>query len=182
MLHMPINHPLSPLFRTVAGLVGGYVFAFGTVGVLMSWGTPFFGREDIWALGLRTNPAFAVLSLFVGAVVLAGAVLGGQFAHWVNLAGGAVFLVAGVAMLGFMQTSANLLNFSVGTCVVSYLVGMAMLLAGLYDRVGSPTEAAAEEAFRQRRGMDHSVHPWTTGEYPHRPTDGARPDGSHRFA
>ncbi|GGJ92508.1 hypothetical protein GCM10010123_23000 [Pilimelia anulata] len=182
MLHMPVNHPLREVFRAFAGIVGGYVFAFGVVGLFASWGEPLFSRADLWALGLRTNPAFALLSILVGGVVLSAAVLGHRFAHWVNLVGGIVFLAAGVAMLGLMQTPANLLNFSVATCVASYLMGMAMLLAGLYDRIGSPAEAAAEDAFRHRRAMDHTVHPWTTGEYPHRPTDGSRPDGTHRFA
>ena len=60
------------------------------------------------------------------------------------------------------------------------LIPMAGLVRSL--NVSVATALLLFEAFRQRQAVDHSVHPWTTGEYPHRPTDEARPDGTHRFA
>ena len=32
MAHFPVNHPLRPLYRTLAGLVGAYLLVFGIVG------------------------------------------------------------------------------------------------------------------------------------------------------
>jgi len=183
MLHMPINHPLRRVFQFFAGLVGLYVLLFGVAGLIVSAGEPAFSRSDaLHAMGLHTNLAFAALSAAVGAVVVAGALVGGRFAHWVNLVGGGVFMVAGVAMLAFMQTDLNLLNYSVATSIASYVIGMAMLLAGMYDRVGSRAEAEAEEKFRHRQSVDHSLHPWSVPEgQPHRPA-GTGPDAGHRFA
>ena len=181
MAHIPVNHPYGPFYRVMAGLAGAYVLAFGVVGLIRTWGDPVFSREDVYALGLRTNLAFSVLSIVVGAVVLGGAVVGGMAAHWINMVGGAVFLFAGLAMLALMQTDANFLNFSVATCDVSFVIGLVMLTTGLYNKVGPPEVAEAEESFRQRRAADPMGHRWATeGRYPHRPVED-HPDG-HRFA
>ncbi|HKT04486.1 MAG TPA: DUF4383 domain-containing protein [Rugosimonospora sp.] len=150
MAHLPINHPLRPLYRTLAALAGLYVLVFGIVGLSRSSGRPFFGHDHVTALGLRTNPAFAILSIVVGVVVLAAVVYGRNADHFVNMAGGLVFLLAGMAMLALLRTTANFLNFSMSTCIVSFVIGTVMLTAGLYSRTGPPEEAAAEE--RDRRG------------------------------
>jgi hypothetical protein len=148
--HIPINHPLRPLYRTLAALAGLYVLVFGIVGLNRSWGGGFFGHADTYALGLRTNVAFSLLSIVVGFVVFAGALYGRNVDHYINLVGGFVFLLAGLAMLALLRTNANFLNFTVGTCVVSFVIGTAMLVAGLYGRVGPADEAQAEEQFRHR--------------------------------
>jgi hypothetical protein len=144
--HLPINHPLRPLFRTMAGLAGVYVLIFGIVGVNRTWGTGFFGRHDTFALGLRTNVAFSILSIVVGAVVVVGAVYGRNVDHYINLVGGFVFLLAGLAMLALLRTTANFLNFMMATCIVSFLIGTVMLTAGLYGRVEEAHETAHDTA------------------------------------
>jgi hypothetical protein len=53
-------------------------------------------------------------------------------------------------MLAVLRTTANFLNFTVATCIVSFVIGTAMVTAGLYGRVGQADEAQAEEAFRHR--------------------------------
>jgi hypothetical protein len=181
MAHIPVNHPLAPVFRVLAGAAGAYVLAFGVVGLIETWGEPVFDRGGAVAVGLHTNLAFSLLSVVVGTVVFGGAIIGGNPAHWINMFGGGVFLLAGLAMLALMQTEANLLNFSVATCVVSYAIGLAMLLAGLYDKVGPPEAAEAEERFRCMAGEDPLAHRWRTdGRYPKRPAPD-QPEG-HRFA
>jgi len=176
MAHMPINHHLLGLWRTLAGLAGVYVLVFGIVGVVQTRGTEFFGREDTVVLGLRTNLAFAVLSIVVGAVVLLGALVGGNLDRLINLVGGIVFLSAGLIMLTVERTDANILNFTVATCIVSFLIGLVLLAAGLYGRVGSTDQQHAEEAYRHG-GIDPEGHVWQHGqEQPHRPED------EHRFA
>jgi hypothetical protein len=144
MSHMPINHPLRPLYRFLAGVAGLYVLIFGIVGLTQTSGSGFFGREDTSALGLRTNAAFSVLSIVVGAVVFVGAIYGHNLDHFINLVGGLVFLVAGLAMLTLLRTPANFLNFTVTTCVASYIIGTVLFAAGMYGKTG-PEEAMQDE-------------------------------------
>jgi hypothetical protein len=148
LLHLPINHRLRPLYRFLAGLTGLYVLVFGIVGAVVSRGHGLFARDPIYALGLRTNLAFALLSIAVGIVVLAGVVIGRNWDHILNLAGGLAFLVAGMLMLGLLQTDLNVLNYTVSTCIVSFVIGMVLFTAGLYSRVGSTEEDEAEERRR----------------------------------
>lgn len=148
MAHIPINHPLRPAYRALSGLVGLYVLLFGIVGYARTSNLGFFTRHGEWVLWLRTNPAFSVLSIIAGVAVLGVAVLGRNlFAH-VNLAAGIIFLSAGMAMMTLLQTDANILGFSMVTCIVSFIFGMIFLAAGLYGKVGSAEAAQAEEAFR----------------------------------
>jgi len=144
LLHLPINHHLRPLYRFLAGLTALYVLVFGIVGVVVSRGHGLFARDHLYGLGLRTNLAFAVLSIAVGVVVLIGVVVDHNWDHLLNLAGGLLFMVVGMLMLGLLQTDLNILNYTVATCVVSFVIGLVLLTAGLYTRVGSAEEDAAE--------------------------------------
>ena len=88
MAHIPVNHPLRPLYRVLAALVGAYVLVFGIIGLVRTWGDDLFARDSVWVLGLRTNLAFALLSVIFGAVILLADVVGGNVDHLVNLACG----------------------------------------------------------------------------------------------
>jgi hypothetical protein len=146
--HLPINHPARPYLRVLTTLAGLYVLAFGVAGLAATWGEPVFDRTETWALGLRTNPAFSVLSIVVGAVLVVGAILGGNLDHFINLGGGVVFLVAGLAMMAVLHTELNILNYSMRNAIVSFIIGLVLLLAGLYGRAGSDEAAYAEEQLR----------------------------------
>ncbi|WP_117210808.1 DUF4383 domain-containing protein [Allorhizocola rhizosphaerae] len=147
-MHLPINHRLAGFYRFLAGLVGFYILIFGIVGAVLTWGDPLFDEDGATALGLLTNLAFALLSIVVGAIVVLGALRGGNAAHYLNMYGGGVFWLAGLAMLVLLQTDANLLNFQVSTCIVSFLIGTVLVLAGLYGRRGTKEEEEAEDVFR----------------------------------
>lgn len=147
-MHIPINHRLRNFYRFLAVLAGAYLLTFGIVGAIRTWGDPFFDRGMIEALGLRTNLAFSLLSIVVGGVVLIGALLPGNIAHYITLYGGAVFMLVGMGMLAFLQTELNKLNFQVSTCIVSLIIGGVMFTAGLYTKSGTQAAAAAEDAFR----------------------------------
>jgi Domain of unknown function (DUF4383) len=147
-MHLPVNHRLSGFYRFLAALAGLFVLVFGIVGAIRSAGEPAFGHIDVTALGLHTNLAFSVLSIVVGAIVVVGAVIGGNVAHYVNQYGGGVFWLAGLAMLLLLHTDANFLNFRVSTCIVSFLLGTFLVLAGLYGRRGSAEDEQAEDRFR----------------------------------
>jgi hypothetical protein len=152
MSHLPVNHHLRPVYRTVAGLTGVWLIAFGAVGWSQTQGSEWFERGDWSALGLPTNRAFATVSLAAGAIVLVAALVGRNVDRLVNLWGGAVFLTAGTAMMTVAHTDLNVLNFSIVTSMASYAIGLILLAAGLYGKVGTAEEAAAEEALRHGTG------------------------------
>jgi hypothetical protein len=149
-LHLPVNHPTRPAHRFLGGLTGLYVLLFGIVGLVASRGHGFFARGDITALGLHTNVAFALVSILVGLVVVAAALVGRNVAHYLFVVGGLAFLLVGMAMLVVMQTSLNLLNFTVSTCVVSFVIGLVLWTAGLYSRTGPVDRQVEEERYRHR--------------------------------
>ncbi len=179
MAHIPVNHHLQPVYRAFAGLCGLYVLLFGIVAVVQTRGLDLFERDGLpWVLGLRANRAFAILSIVAGIVLVAGALIGRNIDHWINLVGGLVFLVAGMAMMVLMQTDLNFLGFTMTTCVVSFVIGMVLFTAGLYGKVGSRREQALEERFRHGGSPDPEGHAWTFegGAKPAHQTE------DHRFA
>ena len=149
MAHIPVNHPARPLYRAFAGLIGLYVLVFGVVGVWATWGEPLLDRDGGWVLGLRTNPAFSLVSLVFGAVILFGATHRGNLGHFMNLTAGVVFMVTGLVMMAVLETELNVLNFSMSTVVVSMLFGLFFLATGLYDKVGPPEHAEAVDHARR---------------------------------
>ncbi len=149
MAHIPVNHSLRPVYRTLAFLIGVYLLVFGIVGITRSTGHDFFAHhEPITALGLHTNMAVSLLNVVAGAVLAVGAVYGHNLDHFINLFGGIVFLAAGLVMLVLQRTSGNLLNFTVRTCVVSFVIGMLLFAAGLYGKTDTGEAADAQEAHR----------------------------------
>ena len=148
MSHIPVNHRLRQFYRGVAILVGLYLLIFGIVGVIQCAGDPFFDRGDVTVLGLHTNMAFALLSIAAGAVVLVGAVMGRNADHFINMAMGGLFMFVGVFGLIIIRSDLNKLNFTVATCVVSSLLGTALLIAGLYGKTGTEDDAKREEEWR----------------------------------
>jgi Domain of unknown function (DUF4383) len=148
MAHIPVNHHLRPLYRTVAALVGLYVLVFGIAGAVESAGSDLFDRGDIVALGLRTNMAFSILSIVSGAVLLGGLLLGRNIDQFVNYWGGFLFLIVPTVMLLLLRTDGNILNFSMTTVVVSYIIGMVLLCTGLYIKIGSEEDEKKANWYR----------------------------------
>lgn len=162
--HLPINHRLRPLWRVLAFFAGAYVLTFGIVGFVKSkndLGLAWTAMDHLpWALGLKANPAFSLLSIVVGALIVIGALVGRNIDRWINLICGTVFLLASMLMLLFLRSDLNFLAFGVSTCVVSAMLGMVTLTAGLYGRVASPLMARAEEMrrhYRPGRDVDPTV-------------------------
>lgn len=138
MAHYPVNHHLRPLYRLLAGLIGlGYV-VFGLLAVAVSWGEPVFSRGGLWMLGLRTNLAWSVLAVLIGAVALAGVVIGRNVYHRVSTVTGWALIVLGIFQLTFLQTPVNVLNFSMVNVLTCLVTGLLLIAAGLYGRVGQP--------------------------------------------
>lgn len=158
--HIPVNHRLRGTYRVLAGATGVYLLVFGITGLVRTWGDSFFGRSDVTALGLHTNPAFALLSIVAGAVVLIAVIIGRNVDRFVDLWASGLFLVAGAFMLAVSHTRANFLNYDVSAAVVSFIIGTVLLAAGLYGRVGPMDQASAEEEFRHSNDGDPVNHAW----------------------
>jgi Domain of unknown function (DUF4383) len=148
MAHIPVNHHLRPLYRTVSALIGLYILVFGIVGVIQSAGTDLFERGDMVALGLRTNMAFSILSVVSGVVILAGVVVGRNIDQQINYYGGILFLIVPTVMMALLRTDGNILNFSMTTVIVSYIIGMLLFAAGLYGKIGTEEERKLAEHAR----------------------------------
>jgi hypothetical protein len=148
MSHLPVNHPLRPLYRVLAAAAGLYVLVFGVVGAVQTRNAALFDRGDMVVLGLRTNLAFALASIAAGLVILLALFIGRNVDFVVNLWGGVLFMAAGLASMAVLHTDLNLLNFSIPTVIVSFVIGFVLFAGGLYGRSGSETVAAAEELIR----------------------------------
>jgi hypothetical protein len=136
MAHYPLDHHLRQPYRFLAGVAGLYLSLFGVLGIASTWGEPFLHRGSDWVLGLRTNPATAWLSTLLGLAVLAAVVLGGNVHHRVSVVLGWALIAYAMVLLAFLQTEANVLNVSMVNVIVLTLVGLTVLTAGLYGKVG----------------------------------------------
>jgi uncharacterized protein DUF4383 len=148
MAHIPVNHRLRPLYRALAALIGLYVLVFGIVGIVQSAGTDLFERGDITALGLRTNMAFSILSIVSGVVILAGLLIGRNVDQQVIYYGGILFLIVPTVMMTLLRTDGNILNFSMATVIVSYVIGVLLFAGGLYSKIGTEAEEQHAEWYR----------------------------------
>jgi len=145
MSHYPVNHPLRPVYRILAALAGVYILVFGVVGAVRAVGAPMFDRSDL-VLGLRTNLAFALMSIGAGAVILLAWFVGRNVDRAVNLWGGVGFMTVGTALLALLHTELNVLNFSMATVIVSFAIGLLLFTAGLYGLSGPATSKAQTAA------------------------------------
>jgi hypothetical protein len=153
MSHIPVNHPLRSFYRLLAGLAGLYILIFGIVGVTKTKGFPAFSQtQTAMSLGLRCNLGFAIISIIAGAIILVSALLGRNIDHFINIYGGIGFMLAGILLLGLLETNANFFAFTIWNVVASFLIGLTLFSAGLYGKTGTPQDAEAEEAYRHAMG------------------------------
>lgn len=143
MGHNPVNHPAQPIWRAISGLTGLYLVIFGVLGVIEAAGNDFFSQEDMKVLGQGTNLAHSVFSILIGLVVLAATGIGRNVDVALNKPLAYVFMALGLAGLAVMQTSANFFNVTMVTAIVTMLIGLALLMAAMYGKVGSDEEHKA---------------------------------------
>src|SRR5258706_313017 len=106
MAHIPVNHPLRRLYKTLTAFAGLYILVFGIVGLTRTHGQSLFDQDHlVWVLGLRTNLAFAILSIVGGIVMLAAVVVGHNIDHYMEIVAGFVFMLAGLIELTLLQTN-----------------------------------------------------------------------------
>ncbi|MEK2475704.1 MULTISPECIES: DUF4383 domain-containing protein [Streptomyces] len=167
--HLPVDHRLSRVYRIGAGVMGLVLVAFGILGLTHHIG--FFDTGGSTVAGLNTNGSLSVLSIVVGAILFAGMVIGGNFASTLNIVLGGLFLLSGFVNLALLQTDANFLAFKIQNVLFSFVVGVLLLVFGMYGRVSgglshdNPYWRARhpEEAERFERGELHPVSGMTAG-------------------
>ncbi|BDM67634.1 hypothetical protein HEK616_11210 [Streptomyces nigrescens] len=167
--HLPVDHGLSRVYRIGAGVMGLILLAFGVLGLTHNIG--FFDTGGDMVAGLQTNGALSVLSIVVGVILFAGMVIGGNFASNLNLIFGILFLLSGFVNLALLQTDANFLAFKIQNVLFSFVVGLMLMVFGMYGRVsgGLPSDNPywrarhPEEAERFDRGEWHPVSGMTAG-------------------
>ena len=137
MAHYPLDHHLRQTYRLLTVAAGIYLLLVGVIGLIETWGDPFFHRGSDWALGLRVNPAASWISLIAGVVVLAAAAAGGNVHHRVNLVLGWGLMGFAMLMMTMIQTDANVLNVSMVNVIVLAGLGLAVLIGGLYGKVAT---------------------------------------------
>ncbi|MFE9447979.1 DUF4383 domain-containing protein [Streptomyces sp. NPDC006739] len=133
--HLPVDHRLNTVYRIGAGLMGLFLLAFGVLGLTDNIG--FFDTGGNTAVGLNTNGTLSVLSVCVGVLLFVGMVVGGNFASTLNMVLGVLFILNGFLFLGLLDTPQNFLAFRIQNVLFSFVVGLLLMVFGMYGRVSS---------------------------------------------
>ncbi|SDP53367.1 protein of unknown function [Actinopolyspora xinjiangensis] len=161
--YLPPTHWLSKVYRGGAAAFGGALIAFGILGFTNNLG--FFSTSGQQILGLSTNGLLSLISIVVGAVLIAAAAIGGPLASTTTATIGALFLLSGLANLAVLETRWNLLAFEMQNVVFSLVAGMLLLFVGLYGRVsGGLPEDNPFVRYRHREPPEGEVPEQRTAE------------------
>ncbi len=151
MAHIPVNHPLRPMYRLAGFVAGAYLVVFGIIGFATTAGENFTGHTGERVLGQSSNMLWSIISFVIGALMLLGAAIGRNIDVAVNKYLGWALLVVGSFAMATIRTDANFFGFSMSTVIVTYLVGLLMIAIGLYSKVAPPSEAGAPRQVREGR-------------------------------
>ncbi|MFK3984592.1 DUF4383 domain-containing protein [Micromonospora sp. NPDC050397] len=144
MAHNPVNHPARPIYRAIGGLTGLYLVIFGVLGLIETSGSELFVQDQTTTvLGQGTNLGHSALAAVLGLITLIATGVGRNVDAAVNKWFGYLLMVVSLAGLAVIRTDANYLNFTVAGVVVTMFLGLVLLMAGMYGRVGSEDEARA---------------------------------------
>ncbi|MER7939336.1 MULTISPECIES: DUF4383 domain-containing protein [unclassified Streptomyces] len=164
---LPVDHRLSQVYRVGAGLMGLLLVVFGILGLIDRIG--FFDTGGDTVAGLNTNGALSILSICVGLLLFVGMVIGGNFASTLNMVLGIAFVLSGFVNLALLDSSVNFLAFQMQNVLFSFVVGLLLMMFGMYGRVsgGLPhdnpywrarhPEQVAKEERRARPQMPEAV-------------------------
>lgn len=130
---LPVDHRLAQVYRYGAGLCGLVLLAFGCLGLADN--LTFFSTHGEHVAGLSSNGLLSVISLVFAAILIAGAVIGGNTASTINITVGGLFVLSGFVNMGLMQTSANFLAFRMSNVLFSFAMGLIIATFGMYGRV-----------------------------------------------
>jgi hypothetical protein len=151
MAHNPVNHPLRPIYRALGFLAGAYLVVFGVVGLIQTSGHDFTGKTGVRVLGQQSNMLWSIICLILGAIVVIATVIGRNADTETDRFLGWAILVFGAYGLATSRTDANFLGFSIATVVVTFLVGLILILTSLYSKVAPATHTGAPRQVREGR-------------------------------
>lgn len=159
---LPVDHQLGAVYRWGAAFCGVVLLIFGSLGFADAL-SPFTTDGNTVA-GLSSNGALSLISVLVGAALIAGGVIGGNFASGLNMVVGTLFLLSGFVHIFILDRPANILGFGMSNVIFSFVMGLVILTFGMYGRVSSklshdnpywqrrhPREAAQESLARRRQ-------------------------------
>jgi hypothetical protein len=153
MGHNPVNHPLRPIYRALGALTGAYLVLFGILGAIMTGGDGLFGHPGDRVLGQQTNLFWSIVAVLVGAIVLLATVMGRNSDTVVDKYFGWGLLVVGSYELAMNRTDANIFNFSISTVVVTYLLGLVLIMAAYYSKVAPEEQTSQPRQARERQAQ-----------------------------
>ncbi|GAA1272256.1 hypothetical protein GCM10009665_70340 [Kitasatospora nipponensis] len=130
---LPVDHRLARVYRYGAGLGGLLLLIWGCFGLAGQPG--YLDTTGTNVAGMSSNGALGVLSIIFGAVLMIGAVIGGNIASWINMIVGAIFFVAGFVGLVALDSSWNYLAFRMANVLFSFAFGLVIATFGMYGRV-----------------------------------------------
>ncbi|MDQ6874655.1 MAG: DUF4383 domain-containing protein [Actinomycetota bacterium] len=143
---LPLDSPLNAVYRSGGAFGGVVLLVFGVLGFIR--GLPFFTTHGEKVIGLYSNGLLSALSVLFGLVLLGAAVIGGNVAASVNAGGGVLLLFSGLANLALIRTDANFLAFRMNNIFFSFVLGLILLVCGLYGRVGTGDPAGDRAGHR----------------------------------
>ncbi|MFF4324121.1 DUF4383 domain-containing protein [Streptomyces sp. NPDC001568] len=130
---LPVDHPLSRVYRIGAALCGLLLLVFGCLGFADS--LSFFDTAGRSVAGLSTNGLLSAISVVVGLLLFVAALIGGNVASNVNIGVGALFVLSGFVHLFLLGRPGNVLDFGMSNVIFSFLMGLLVMSFGMYGRV-----------------------------------------------
>ncbi|MFJ5228523.1 DUF4383 domain-containing protein [Kitasatospora sp. NPDC088391] len=132
---LPVDHRLARVYRYGAGLCGVVLLVFGLLGA--TDGLAFFSTNGENVAGLSSNGLLSLVSILTAAVLIAGAVIGGNTASTINIVVGWLFVLSGFVNLALLDSGANVLAFRIPNVIFSFVMGFLIATFGMYGRVSS---------------------------------------------
>jgi hypothetical protein len=123
---------LDELHRVGAVLLGLGLWAFGITGLVNR--LSLFSTRGQPVLGLSSNALLSIISLVVGAILIAAAVRGGRTASTVTVVVGVAFMLSGLANVLVLNSDLNLLAFGLSNVIFSLVAGGILVILGSYGR------------------------------------------------
>ncbi|WP_420078258.1 DUF4383 domain-containing protein [Streptomyces sp. JL4002] len=130
---LPVDHPLSRVYRIGAALCGLLLLVFGCLGFADSLSS--FDTAGQQIAGLSTNGLLSTISVVVGLLLFVAALIGGNVASTVNITVGVLFVLSGFVHLFLIGRPANILDFGMTNVIFSFLMGLLVMTFGMYGRV-----------------------------------------------
>ena len=141
------EHQIWHVHQVGSGLLGGVLVTFGLLGFVNQ--LDFFATTGGEVAGISSNGLLSTVSVVFGVGLIASAFAPRATSSWLATVVGALFVVAGLANLALLETSANLLAFELPNVIFSLLSGLALLALGLYGRGSGGLDE--DNPYRQRR-------------------------------